>query len=74
MNARYYMPLVGRFISPDTLVPEPGNPQSFNRYVYVLNSPMNYTDPSGHRPASGGDDGNGFGPVVAVDGPGTHGG
>ena len=48
MNARYYMPEIGRFISPDTIVPEPANPQSFNRYSYVLNSPMNYTDPSGH--------------------------
>jgi RHS repeat-associated protein len=31
MNARYYLPEVGRFISPDTIVPEPGNPQSYNR-------------------------------------------
>jgi hypothetical protein len=30
MNARYYLPEVGRFISPDTLVPDPGNPQSHN--------------------------------------------
>jgi RHS repeat-associated protein len=48
MNARYYLPEVGRFISPDTFVPDPGNPQSHNRYAYVLNSPVNYTDPSGH--------------------------
>jgi hypothetical protein len=31
-------------ISPDTLVPDPGNPQSHNRYSYVLNSPVNDTD------------------------------
>ena len=31
MNARYYLPEIGRFISADTIVPEPGNPQSFNR-------------------------------------------
>jgi hypothetical protein len=49
MNARYYLPEVGRFISPDTIVPEPGNPQSYNRYGYVLNSPVNYTDPTGHK-------------------------
>jgi RHS repeat-associated protein len=49
MNARYYLPEVGRFISPDTIVPDPNNPQSHNRYAYVLNSPVNYTDPSGHR-------------------------
>ncbi len=48
MNARYYMPLVGRFISADTIVPEPSNPQSFNRYSYSLNNPVNYIDPSGH--------------------------
>lgn len=47
------MPLVGRFISPDTIVPEPGNPQSFNRYSYVLNSPLNFTDPTGHMVSSG---------------------
>ncbi len=48
MNARYYMPEIGRFVSPDTIVPEPGNPQSYNRYAYSLNNPINYTDPSGH--------------------------
>ena len=49
MNARYYVPEVGRFVSPDTIVPDPTNPQSFNRYSYVLNSPPNFTDPSGHK-------------------------
>jgi hypothetical protein len=29
-------------------MPEPGNPQSLNRYSYVLNNPMKSTDPSGH--------------------------
>ncbi len=48
MNARYYLPEVGRFISADTIVPDPANPQSFNRYTYALNSPTNFTDPSGH--------------------------
>jgi RHS repeat-associated protein len=47
-NARYYSPLFGRFISADSIVPEPGNPQSLNRYSYVLNNPLKYTDPSGH--------------------------
>jgi len=49
MNARYYLPEVGRFISADTIVPEPSNPQSFNRYAYVQNNPVNITDPTGHR-------------------------
>jgi len=47
-NARYYDPALGRFISADTIVPSPGDPQSLNRYSYVLNSPLNYRDPSGH--------------------------
>ena len=40
-----------RFISPDTIVPEPGNPQALNRYSYTLNNPLKYTDPTGHNPA-----------------------
>ena len=34
-------------------MPDPGNPQSYNRYSYTLNSPLNYTDPTGHRATSG---------------------
>ena len=48
MNARYYLPEVGRFISADTIVPDPKDPQTYNRYSYVLNNPVKYTDPSGH--------------------------
>lgn len=48
MNARYYVPYINRFLSPDTIVPDPTNPQSFNRYSYSLNNPVKYTDPSGH--------------------------
>jgi len=47
-NARYYAPGTGRFISADTLVPDPTNPQQFNRYTYVLGNPLRYTDPTGH--------------------------
>lgn len=47
-NARLYDPDLGRFMSPDSIVPDPTNPQSLNRYAYVQNNPMNYTDPSGH--------------------------
>jgi RHS repeat-associated protein len=49
-NARFYNPLIGRFISPDTIVPGAGNSQAFNRYAYTFNNPMRYTDPSGHCP------------------------
>ena len=39
---------LNRFASADTIVPDPANPQSFNRYSYVLNNPVNLIDPSGH--------------------------
>ena len=45
---RGWPPLLGRFLSPDTLVPQPDDPQSFNRYSYVRNNPLRYVDPSGH--------------------------
>lgn len=46
--ARYYVPSIGRFASADVIIPTPKNPQSFNRYSYVLNNPIRLTDPSGH--------------------------
>ncbi|NNF56467.1 MAG: RHS repeat-associated core domain-containing protein, partial [Acidimicrobiales bacterium] len=49
-NARYYDPGIARFISPDTIVPNPANPQDLNRYTYVRNNPTNHTDPTGHDP------------------------
>jgi len=50
-GARFYSPKLARFISADTIVPGAGNPQSLNRYAYVLNNPIRYNDPSGHVPA-----------------------
>ncbi|MFC2018022.1 RHS repeat-associated core domain-containing protein [Chloroflexota bacterium] len=47
-NARYYDATIGRFISADSIVPDWTNPQSYNRYSYVLNNPLKYTDPTGH--------------------------
>jgi RHS repeat-associated protein len=47
-NARFYSPTLGRFTQPDTIIPNPANPQSFNRYSYVKNNPINFNDPSGH--------------------------
>jgi len=41
-------PEIGQFISPDTLVPNPGDVQSFDRYAYVNNNPLRYIDPTGH--------------------------
>jgi RHS repeat-associated protein len=48
MGARQYDPALGRWISADTLVPDPANPQSFNRYAYVRNSPLRFVDPTGY--------------------------
>ncbi len=47
-RARYYDPLLGRFISAGTVVPEPGRPQALNRYGYVLNNPLRLIDHTGH--------------------------
>ena len=47
-GARQYDPVLGRFISADTLVPDPSTPQALNRYAYVLNNPLRYIDPTGH--------------------------
>jgi RHS repeat-associated protein len=47
-NARWYDPKIGRFIQADSIIPEPGNPQAWDRYAYANNNPLYYTDPSGH--------------------------
>ena len=48
-NARFYDPKIGRFIQADSIVGDPSNPQSFNRYSYVDNNPIKFTDPTGHK-------------------------
>jgi hypothetical protein len=47
MNARLYDPVLGRFLAPDPYVQMPDFSQNFNRYSYVWNNPLKYTDPSG---------------------------
>jgi hypothetical protein len=47
MNGRIFDPLMGRFMSADPFIQEGDELQSFNRYSYVMNNPLNYTDPSG---------------------------
>jgi RHS repeat-associated protein len=41
-------PLLARFISPDSIVPDPGNVQDWNRYGYVQHNPLKFVDPTGH--------------------------
>jgi RHS repeat-associated protein len=47
MNGRVYDPVIGRFLSTDQYVQFPHFSQSYNRYSYVMNNPLSYTDPSG---------------------------
>jgi RHS repeat-associated protein len=47
MQQRYYDPAVGRFISPDPVVPAPGSIFSFGRYTYAHDNPIVNTDPDG---------------------------
>ena len=48
-NARLYDPLLGRFLSPDPYVQDPGFTQNYNRYSYCLNNPLKYTDENGEQ-------------------------
>ncbi|VVH58451.1 Rhs-family protein, partial [uncultured Gammaproteobacteria bacterium] len=48
MNGRVYDPQIGRFLSADPHIQDPYNTQSYNRYSYVMNNPLKYTDPSGY--------------------------
>jgi RHS repeat-associated protein len=50
-QARYQSSAQGRFTSVDPLGKSANvlNPQSFNRYSYVLNNPVRFTDPTGMR-------------------------
>lgn len=46
---RLYDPVIARFFSPDNFVQAPEFTQSYNRYSYCLNNPLQYTDPSGEE-------------------------
>jgi RHS repeat-associated protein len=52
-NARWYDPYLARFTQPDTIrfaeaLPNPTDAKAFDRYAYVYNNPVMYSDPSGH--------------------------
>ena len=48
MNGRLYWPTGGRMVQADPVITEIHNPQNWNPYSYVLNNPLNLTDPSGY--------------------------
>ena len=51
VGSRWLDPYLNRWIQPDSLIPGMDNPQRWDRFGYVLNNPLRYTDPSGHSPA-----------------------
>jgi RHS repeat-associated protein len=66
---REYSPGQGRWISPDPAglaAVDITDPQTWNRYAYVGNSPLNRIDPDG-QDDDGGDDGGGFSPLLPPD-------
>jgi len=50
MQARFYDPQIGRFLSIDPVEFLQDHPASFNRYAYAVNDPINLTDPNGECP------------------------
>src|SRR5690554_2577732 len=48
LRANLVPPHIGRFLQADPFVQSPSNSQNLNRYSYVLNNPLSYTDPSGY--------------------------
>lgn len=48
MNGRVYDPVLGRFLSPDPILQDVYDGQALNRYGYVRNNPLRFTDPSGY--------------------------
>jgi RHS repeat-associated protein len=47
-RARWLDSYLNRWTSPDIIIPDPNDPQSYDRYSYVRNNPVNRVDPSGH--------------------------
>ena len=50
MNARYYDPQIGQFISPDSMVPDPTVLIDYNRYAYARANPLRFSYQNGHEP------------------------
>jgi RHS repeat-associated protein len=72
MNGRVQDAITGRFLSADPNVPDPSDPQGYNRYSYVTNNPLTYTDPTGffcNDPTFYGDPGQGCLDFITVTAP-----
>jgi RHS repeat-associated protein len=54
-RSRWMDPELGRFLQPDSIIPNAANPQSWNRYSYVSNRPILFNDPTGHYQTCGAD-------------------
>ncbi|OPX41877.1 tRNA(Glu)-specific nuclease WapA precursor [Ruminiclostridium hungatei] len=52
LRARYYDPMIGRFITEDSYWGKDSDPLSLNLYTYCRNNPIMFIDPSGHAPAT----------------------
>lgn len=50
MGARYYDPVLGRFLGVDPAPADPGGVHSVNRYAYANNNPYKFVDPDGNSP------------------------
>jgi RHS repeat-associated protein len=50
LGARDYDPALGRFLAPDSVVPDPLRATAYDHYAYGYNDPVNTVDPTGHAP------------------------
>ncbi len=66
MNGRVYEPELGRFLSPDPILPYPRVAGGLNRYTYARNNPLSWSDPSGFTELFGGSDGASVGDWVGA--------
>jgi len=66
MQARYYDPSIGRFLSVDPIGPAPGALFGFNRFKYAANSPSNVIDPDGRQDCRSCERSYGFGVAIAL--------
>ena len=50
-GARWYDPVIGRFVQGDPTIPDANNSKAYDRFAYVYNNPIRYNDPDGLRPS-----------------------